>query len=256
MGLCPCYTAGMRERIRKRLKDYRADALQSIGVTVNRTRSKAAGYGNLNSSRLSLTINDDTKAGFTEYMDQSIKFIRHVAPGSSAEYVDELWDGGHKLKQEIMANTKSELRAQLSEALDKLIERKVENFELGYIEGQEMNATTQNTVNIIGSNISNSVVQITQSGKDSISKETALKLQELVNSEEIKALPEETQSHVLDQVSDLLKELEASTTDKGKVHRGLKRLGDFLSQVASSSIAETIAQAAIAYGTFYGMLPT
>jgi hypothetical protein len=36
-------------------------------------------------------------------MDQSATFIRQVAPGSSAEYVDELWDGGHKLKQEIMA---------------------------------------------------------------------------------------------------------------------------------------------------------
>ena len=87
-------------------------------------------------------------------------------------------------------------------------------------------------------------------------EETALKLQELVKSEEIKALPENDQLHVLDQVSDLIKELEASTTDKGKVHRGLKRLGDFLSQVASSSIEETIAQAAIAYAAFYGILPT
>ena len=49
-----------------------------------------------------------------------------------------------------------------------------------------MSATTQNTVNIINSNISNALVQITQSGKDTISKETALKLQELVNSERSK----------------------------------------------------------------------
>jgi hypothetical protein len=252
MGLCPCYTAGMRERIRKRLKDYRADALQSIGVTVNRTRSKAAGYGNLNSSRLSLTINDDTKAGFAEYMDQCIKFIRHVAPGSSAEYVDELWDGGHKLKQEIIANTKSELRAQLSEALDKLIERKVEDFELGFVEGQEMNATTNNTVNIIGSQISSSVLEINQSGRDTISKETAKKLGELINSDDIKGLPEQTRLDVLDQVSDLIKELKGPT-DAGKVHRGLKRLGGFLSSVASSSIAETIAQIAVAYAAANGL---
>src|SRR5262245_37019384 len=129
----------MRERIRKRLKDYRADALQSIGV-------RAIGSGNLGNSRLSLTINDDTKAEFAEYMDQSIKFIRQVAPGSSAEYVDELWDGGQKLKQEIIAKTDHDLaisgnsmavllRNELEAALDGLIERKVEDFEIGFVKG-------------------------------------------------------------------------------------------------------------------------
>jgi hypothetical protein len=241
----------MRDRIRKRLRVYQAEALHGIGVAVNRTRSKAAGYGN----RLSLTINDDTKAGFAEYMDQSIKFIRHVAPGSSAEYVDELWDRGHELKQEIMANTKSELRAQLSEALDKLIERKVEDFELGFVEGKEMNATTHNTVTIINSNISKSVVQITQSGKDAISKDTAKKLQEIINSDEIKALPEETRFDVLDQADDVIKELSAPVTDKGKVHRGLKRLGNFISSVASKSVADVVAQLAVAYAKAHGIIP-
>ena len=42
-----------------------------------------------------------------------------------------------------------------------------------------MNATTNNTVNIIGSNISNSVMKITQSGKDTISKDTAQALEQL-----------------------------------------------------------------------------
>ena len=245
----------MRDRIRKRLREYRAQALGGIEVAVNRTRSKAAGYGNLHSSRLSLTINDDTKAGFAEYMDQSIKFICHVVPSSSAEYVDELWDGGHKLKQEIMANTKSELRAQLSETLDKLIERKVEDFELGFVEGKEMNATTHNTVTIINSNISKSVVQITQSGKDAISKDTAKKLQEIINSDEIKALPEETRFDVLDQADDVIKELSAPVTDKGKVHRGLKRLGNFISSVASKSVADVIAQLAAAYAKAHGIIP-
>ena len=242
----------MRDRIRKRLREYRAQALGGIEVAVNRTRSKAAGYGNLNSSRLSLTINDDTKAGFAEYMDQSIKFICHVAPSSSAEYVDELC-GGHKLKQEIMANT--ELRAQLSETLDKLIERKVEDFELGFVEGKEMNATTHNTVTIINSNISNAVVQITQSGKDAVSKDTAQKLQEIINSEEIKGLPEETQLNVLDQADDVIKELSAPVTDKGKVHRGLKRLGNFISSVASKSVADVVAQLAAAYAKAHGIIP-
>ena len=54
-----------------------------------------------------------------------------------------------------------------------------------------MNATTHNTLNIIKSNISNSVVQITQSGKDAISKDTAQKLEKIIISEEIKGLPEE-----------------------------------------------------------------
>jgi hypothetical protein len=74
-------------------------------------------------------------------MDQSANFIRRVAPGSSAEYVDELWDGAHKLKQEIMAkmdrdnsmtpgnSTRVQLRNDLEAALDSLIERKVEDFQ-------------------------------------------------------------------------------------------------------------------------------
>jgi hypothetical protein len=114
-------------------------------------------------------------------------FIRQVAPGSWAEYADELRSGGDKLKQAIMAKVKHEFRGQLDPALDKIIKRKVEDFEFGIVKGREMNATTHNTVNIINSNISNAVVQITQSGKDAISKETAQKLQEIINSEEIKA---------------------------------------------------------------------
>ena len=98
-----------------------------------------------------------------------------------------------------------------------------------------MNATTNNTVNIIGSNISNSVMKITQSGKDTISKDTAQALEQLVNSEEIKALPEDDRLNVLDQVEDVVEQLKAPTTDGGKVHRGLKRLGKFLSSVGSNT---------------------
>ena len=61
-----------------------------------------------------------------------------------------------------------------------------------------MSPTTQNTGSIIALNISNSVLQITQSGKDTISKETARKLLELVNSQEIKALRKNEQLDVLD----------------------------------------------------------
>src|SRR6516165_2393632 len=252
----------MRDRIRERLTEYRADALQSIGDAVNRTKSKFSGAGRMNSGYYYRAINKDNETGFAEYMDRSASFVRHVAPGSWAEYAAELRDGGDKLKQEIMAKADHDLaassigvqfRADLDLALDKVIKRKVEDFEVGYMEGQQMNATTRNTVNIIGSNISNSVVQITQSGKDAISKDTAQKLEQLVNSEDIKALPDEERLNVLDQVDDVVKELKVPVTDQGKVHRGLKRLGKFISGVASQSLADFVAQLAVAYAKAHGM---
>ncbi len=163
-----------------------------------------------------------------------------------------------KMDREVAVSENSigaQLRNELEAALDKLIKHKVEDFEFGIMEGKDMNPTIQNTVNIINSTISNAVVQITQSGKDAISKETALKLQELVNSEEIKALPDDDRLEVLDRVSDLIEELQAPTTDKGKVHRGLKRLGEFISSVASKVVADAVAQLAVAWAKANGMIP-
>jgi len=242
----------MRE-IRERLAEYRGEALERIASAENRTKSTYAQRGILSSSMCYLAINRDNETGFAEYMDRSANFIRHVAPGSWAEYAEELLDGGHKLKQEIMAKVKHELRGQLDPALDKIIKRKVEDFQLGYVEGQEMNTTTNNSVNIINSNISNSVLQITQSGKDAISKDTAQKLEQLVNSEEIKGLPQDDRLHVLDQVDNVTKELNATTTDVGNVHRALTRLGKFISSVASKALADTVAQLAVAYAKAHGM---
>jgi hypothetical protein len=123
----------MRERIRARLKQYRAEAVDSIGVAVNRTKSTFIGAGRTNGGAYYLAVNKDNEAGLANYMDRSAAFIRQMAPGSSAEYVDELWDAGDKLKQEIMAKPdQNQLKAQLGEALDKLIEHKVKNFELGF----------------------------------------------------------------------------------------------------------------------------
>ena len=116
-----------------------------------------------------------------------------------------------------------------------------------------MTATTQNTVNIINSNISKSVVQINQSGKDAISKETANKLEQLVNSDEIKALPDNDQFDVLDQANAVINELNASATDDGKVVRGLKRLGKFLSEVATQSGSKLVAELAVAYAKAHGL---
>ena len=259
----------MRDLIRRRLTEYRTEARHSIAVAVNKTKSKAARDGAMNSGRLYLFINEDNKTGFERYMDQSTNFIRHVAGSSVAQYADELRDAANKLKQEILAkmdhenylagalpghSTRVQLRNDLEAALDNLIERKLEDFEIGFMEEKDMNATTKNTVNIINSNISNAVVQIIQSGKDAISKETALKLQELVNSDEIKGLSEDTRLDVLDQAEDVIKELNAPTTDKRKVYRGLRRLGNFISSVASQAIAEIVAQLAVAYGRTSGII--
>jgi hypothetical protein len=68
-------------------------------------------------------------------------------------------------------------------------------------------------------------------------------------------LPEETRFDVLDQADDVIKELSAPATDNGKVHRGLKRLGNFISSVASKSVADVVAQLAVAYAKAHGIIP-
>ena len=65
----------MRDRIRERLAEYRAEALNSIAVAVNKTKSKHAGSGTLASSMFHLAINKDNETGFAEYMDRSAGFI-------------------------------------------------------------------------------------------------------------------------------------------------------------------------------------
>src|SRR6516225_9005024 len=130
----------MRDRIRERLAEYRTEALERIGTAENRTKLTHMERGTLTSSMCDLAINKDNEAGFAEYMDRSARFIRHFA--SWAGYADELRDGGTKLKQEIMARVTHEFRGQLDPALDKIIKRKVEDFELDYVEGEEMNAIT------------------------------------------------------------------------------------------------------------------
>jgi hypothetical protein len=248
----------MRDRIRQRLIEYRDEAHERIDKAVNTTKSKFSGAGRLGSGSYYLAIKEDNKTGFAQYMDRSAEFIRHVAPGSSVEHADELRDGGNKLKQEIIAKVERENSmaaaripgnpewvGDLDLALDKIIKRKVEDFQLGYTEGKDMNATTNNTVNIINSNITKSVVQINQSGKDTIWKEIAQKLQEVVNSEDIKGLPEQTRFDVLDQAEEVIDQLNKPVTDVGKVQRGLKRLGGFISSVASRSLGDIVTQLAM-----------
>jgi hypothetical protein len=250
----------MRDQIRQRLEEDRAEAFERIEKAVNKTKANFAQRNTLNSGGFYLAVNEDNKAGFAEYMDECARFIRHLARGSGADYADELREGGSKLKQEIMGkidrenyltgaigepSTRLQLRNDLDAALDKLIKRKVEDFELGYPQGKNMNAITNYTVNIINSNITNSVMQITQSGKDTIWKDIAQKLQEVLNSEDIKGLPEQTQLDVLDQAEAVIDQLNKPVTDVGKVQRGLKRLGGFISSVASKSLGDIVTQLAM-----------
>src|SRR5262245_45240814 len=114
----------MRDQIRQQLTEYRTEALERIGDTVNRTKSKASETGQANTPAYYRAINEDNKAGFAQYMDQSADYICQVAPGT-AEYADELRDAGNKLKQEIIEKTaeagSTQFRAELKSALDKLI---------------------------------------------------------------------------------------------------------------------------------------
>jgi len=155
----------MRERIRERLTEYRAEALESIVTAEARTKSSHAGRGTLNSSMRYLAINEDNESGFAKCMDRSADFIRQLAGSSALDYADELRDAANKLKQDIIARMDRqnegalpgragvEIGNRLEAALDKIIKRKVEDFEWN-IGGKDMTGgTTQNTVNIINSNI-------------------------------------------------------------------------------------------------------
>src|SRR5262245_5089151 len=65
-----------------------------------------------------------------------------MAPGSSAGYVDEVWDGWQNLNEEIISKTDHvtasensiavQLRTELEAVLDQLIERKVEDLRWPY----------------------------------------------------------------------------------------------------------------------------
>src|ERR1700758_3174976 len=128
----------MRDRIRQRLEEYRTEALQRIALAMNKTKLAFNQGGTLTSSMCYLAVNKDNETGLAEYMDRSIHFIHGVASGSWAEYADELRDAGHKLKQDIMDKLArdpfGQLRGQLDPTLDKIINRKVEDFELNYKE--------------------------------------------------------------------------------------------------------------------------
>ena len=135
----------MRNLIRKRLTEYRIDALDNISVAANNTKANFANHGALNSDRLYLCINEHNKTGFAQYIDRSANFIRYVAGLSASQYADELRNAANDLKYEIMAKMdrdnfmewalpgnpeRYQLRNELELALDKLIERKLEDFRL------------------------------------------------------------------------------------------------------------------------------
>jgi len=258
----------MRDKIKQRLLEYGGEALVSIAKAENQTKGTFAQRGILDSSMAYQAISEDNKNGFAEYMDHCTNFIRKLAGSSAPQYADELREAANKLKRDIIArmdhqirmqgalpgnSSRVQLRNELGPALDKIIKRKLEDFEWN-IGGEDMSGTTQNTINIFNSKIDNSVIQINQSGKDDI-KEIARKLQQIINSEEIKRLSDDDRLEVLDQADDIIEKLKAPETDNGKVYRGLKRLGNFISGVTSQSVASGIAQLAMAYAKAHGIIP-
>jgi len=196
----------MRNLIRKRLTEYRIDALDNISVAANNTKANFANHGALNSDRLYLCINEHNKTGFAQYIDRSANFIRYVAGLSASQYADELRDAAKDFKYEIMAKMdrdnfmewalpgnpeRYQLRNELELALTN--SSNVSSKILGWLHrGKRYECNNAQHLNIIRPNISNAVVQITQSGKDAISRDTARKLEQIINSEEIKGCPRRT----------------------------------------------------------------
>ena len=196
----------MRNLIRKRLTEYRIDALDNISVAANNTKANFANHGALNSDRLYLFINEHNKTGFAQYIDRSANFIRYVAGLSASQYADELRDAAKDFKYEIMAKMdrdnfmewalpgnpeRYQLRNELELALTN--SSNVSSKILGWLHrGKRYECNNAQHLNIIRPNISNAVVQITQSGKDAISRDTARKLEQIINSEEIKGCPRRT----------------------------------------------------------------
>ena len=261
----------MRDRIVKRLAEERTDALESIAIAVSKTTDKARTNGALGNSRLYLSIDEDHKTGVATYIDQCARFIHQVAGSSFLNYQKELCDELNELKRQLMDkmerqhrvktafpgnSSRAEQRKRLGPALDNIIKRKLEDFQLGIIEGQKMEPkdakVTHNTVNIINSNISNAVMTITQSGTDTVSKEVAKKIEEIMNLEEIKALPEATQLEVLDHAEVVVDELNKPILDEGKVLRSLKRLGSFLKNTGTEVAAKFAAELAVAWAKSHG----
>jgi hypothetical protein len=263
----------MREQIKKRLSEDRIDTLDSIAIAENATKSEAVKHGALHGSRVGLQLNEDNKAGLARYIDGAAKFIHHVAGSSHLQYAEDLREAANLLKKDMLIridrqlmmtrafpgnSERADIRARLGPALDKIIERKLEDFAFGIIGDNKMEpkdtSITHNTVNIVNSNISHTVLTITQSGKDAISKDVAQKLEQMLGSEEIRNLPVETQLDVLDQAEAVVGELNQAMPDAGKISRGLKRLGKFLTSTGTEIAAKFTAELTVAYMRAKGLV--
>ncbi len=262
----------MRDQIRKRLSEDHTDALVGITAAENVTKAEAAKVGGLNNSRIGLQLNEDNKAGLARYIDSGAKFIHHVAGLSHLEYADELREAANALKKDILTRLDRELtmtralpghsaramfRTELGPALDKIVERKLEDFLLGIIGDTKMEPkqtnVTHNTINIMNSNISDTVFTITQSRKDAMTKEIAQKIEKMLASDEIKRLPEETRLDVLDQAEAVVGQLNQAVPDAGKISRALKRLVSFLASTGSEIAAKFTAELTVAYMKAHGL---
>ena len=260
-----------KELITKRLAENRTDRWEQIEIAKANTKAEAALRGATGNSRVSLIINDNIKAGLREYLDELAKFIHHAGGSSFLEYAPELLDEANKLKEQALAtldraNTLARAipgnservasRKQLEAELDRIIAHKVEDFQLGIIEGIKMNPppnAMHNTVNIIDSTISNAVLTIVQSGKDAQLKEVAQRISDLLKSPEVTNLPDEKRLEVLDHSENIVTELEKPEPDKGKVYRALKRLGTFLKSTGVEIASQVVAEISVAWAKSHGL---
>jgi len=262
-----------KELIVTRLMEDREAAVQEVEIAKNKTKSEAAKHGALNGSRVQIYINEDIKHGLAAYLDRSAKFITHVAGPSHNLYANELREAASALKQDVLGKLDHESKMEMAFPgsaeratfrrileldLDKIIKRKLEDFELAFVEGNKMaspptNSVTHNTVNIINSNISDTVLTITQSGKDDTLKMIAQKIDQMLKLDEIKNLPEPEHVEVLDHSEVVINELDKTVPDTGKVLRGLKRLGTFLTNTGTEIAAKVIAETTVSWARAHGI---
>lgn len=260
-----------QELITNRLESDRADQLEKIEKARITIKSNAMFLGAKDGPAIYVTTNEEIEREFEDFIDQSAKFIHHVAGEEFRDYEDELRKTAGQLKLDILRtldennymtrafpgnSTRVRMRDEHALALDKIIKRKLQDFSLGVIGGVKVNSSqnnvTHNTVNIINSNISETILTITQSGKDAHVKDAAQKIEEMLKSEEITKLPEDMKIEVLDHAEIVVTELNKQSPDNAKVLRSLKRFGSFLKSAGTDVAAKLIAEITVAWAKAHG----
>lgn len=243
-----------REMIAKRLREDRADALQKVRIGQAEIIADAAHRGALGNSRIQFALGEKTEAIFEEFLKSCVEFVRHVARDGDDRCEDQIAEAGDALRGEIMeslrqrgnVNALADLSNWLPEKLDKRTRRAVEDYKLDFEPGKPPMTSPTNQVNIVNSKISNAVVNIVQSGKDTSLKDIAQNIQKVLDLAEVKNLPPEKRLDISDQAEVIVAEIGKAQPDEGKIKRGLKRFGEFLTTVGLDVGAKIVAEVLVA----------